>query len=785
MVLVYSNSKERAMHLAVLLEGVVLSPTVKVMPHSYYELHDQLEAMMERDGYVCSLLRGEYYYFVYSDGPIRAPLKMVDYDPAYRDLRARPIPFFPSPFETQVVDEGFERRRAICELLAEQADSFVNAATDDQAGELAFLYFTETIGVEKPSYRARPKALTRQSVIETFNALGDENNRQDILVASQFANRLEWLFPCNATNALSTHNYERRLMPVGLIESSILVLLSGRSEAGSEQTYQVELDLERSNGEAVPFGVKAPVVWTRLSERDAADIANALKKVPQVLVAASECVCTESPLELPNAFTIQAIAGEFLSMTGRQVNHYLMELYEHGLITYPSQSHSIPWSMKPQISNALAAMISRPSYAGMMRPHQLDAFQGWSQLEDDFNRCAIVITEQDPDTARVSEEAMGVYHVLLNELISMMQMKEVATRRSLTLDIPAWRGQTVRLFESETERVELEKTVARHPPFPAVGEVLTIKDVRVVPSPAEEPETEWHLIRTMDNILDNTLCGSSRFLSDAIETLISWGYIKRDDKTSALSITGAGRLVLKYLRHTTLWEVSETVAWYKRLRQLAMGTGNPASFKSGMKDYIEDICTELIEAGDEITEMGGVDWEDLQCPICHAPIAADDENGGWVCVNFPKCRFKISPTIHGHTMTAADVAALLTRGRTDRIDDFVSSKGTYPARLTLERGYVRLLFDYPTPCPYCGGVLNEYSWGLRCKNGQCGFSLNTTVCGHTMTDAELQTVLTGGTTQNLKLTNQKGKSFSAALRLGEDKTLKFEFPPKRGGNPQN
>ena len=58
-------------------------------------------------------------------------------------------------------------------------------------------------------------------------------------------------------------------------------------------------------------------------------------------------------------------------------------------------------------------------------------------------------------------------------------------------------------------------------------------------------------------------------------------------------------------------------------------------------------------------------------------------------------------------MKVADIGALVTKGETPLITDFVSAKGTYAARLILNQGKVSRTFESPYPCPKCGKKLRD------------------------------------------------------------------------------
>lgn len=779
MVLVYANSKERAMHLAVLLDSVVLSNTVKILPYNYYQLHDQLEGVMDRDGYVRSFFRGIPHIFVYTDGPARAPYKMVDYNPDYKDMKSRPVPFFPTPFQTQVTDKNLEKRLEMYQTMCADADSFINAATDDEEGELAFLYFKETIGIEKPTARARPRAMTQQAVIENFNALQDEMRWMDYIVASRFSARFKWLFSCNATNALSNHNYEKKLMPVGHLESCILALVGKRDKdietAQKRPCYSLSFQLKKEDGTPVEIDCSIPSNWSGLSKEVAQKTMSRVSRCGVATAVTSSQSITEKHACLPSVFTLQADAGEYMGMSGRDIVQLAMKLYDHGLITWPSQSSNMPWDMKAFFANALAAATTRPEYAGLIQPQDIDAFPDWAKTEDPFNRWGIIVTEQAPDAGLLSQEAMFLYQFIIGENVSAIKKNTFTSARKLTLSFGSNGEDEAVFFSAQVTTLDRGEMPSQAPPLPRQGERVFVESVEIVPDAIPPLYTEWQVIRDMDSILADGYCEAADTISSAIETLIQWGQLKRDADFH-LHLTAKGKQVYKYLKESTLADIGESLAWNQRLLRIAAGTGDAIAFKSGMNDYITDMCMELISVGDEITETGGVALSDLKCPVCHGEIAENGE-GGWTCLT---CHFHVAPKLYGHTVSKLDIVELLTKGRTRLLQDFTSSKGIYSARLILEGDKVARSFLSPYPCPYCGGPLAEYSWGVKCKASSCGFSLNTAVCGHAFSVKELETLLSRKMTQNLELVNSSGKKFVAALYLADDKTLKFQFPPKKG-----
>ena len=224
-----------------------------------------------------------------------------------------------------------------------------------------------------------------------------------------------------------------------------------------------------------------------------------------------------------------------------------------------------------------------------------------------------------------------------------------------------------------------------------------------------------------------------------------------------------------------LCDTSGLVNWVNRLSLVAQGAADVDSFESDTDAFVRDLCVEVQQAAEELKECGGICLQECVCPKCQSYGDLGPE-GDWHCMS---CDFTIPAKVFNHPMEKMDIAYLLTYKRTRLIDGFVSARGKeYAARIVYADGKLTRSFVSPCPGPNCHGELNEYAWGLKCKNASCAFTLNTNVCGHKLTDHEEAQLLSMKTTKPFHLTNSKGKEFVAALSLDEDYKLKFIFPKK-------
>lgn len=81
-------------------------------------------------------------------------------------------------------------------------------------------------------------------------------------------------------------------------------------------------------------------------------------------------------------------------------------------------------------------------------------------------------------------------------------------------------------------------------------------------------------------------------------------------------------------------------------------------------------------------------------------------------------------------------------------------------------------------CPLCGNEVRKVPWGYGCSNYKsgCKFSMNSSICGKKLTDKQIESLFTKGTTAEIKgFTSKSGKKFSARLVLNSDGKVTFNF----------
>ncbi len=117
-------------------------------------------------------------------------------------------------------------------------------------------------------------------------------------------------------------------------------------------------------------------------------------------------------------------------------------------------------------------------------------------------------------------------------------------------------------------------------------------------------------------------------------------------------------------------------------------------------------------------------------------------------------------------------------------DNFKKGIEIYASQITEELLHAQLNLPQmqTATCPKCGKQVNLYPKVAKCSDAECGLMLFTSLCGKTLSDDILQTILSGKQTSTIKgFKSKAGKRFDAALILDEEYKVKFVFDNNKKG----
>ena len=826
MYLVYTNSMEKAITLASMLGGVSVGNTIA----DYSNLdkyHDTLRRMLESDGFLISVFNATPHVIVYSDGTPAELYRMVDYNPDYRDIKARPVPFPANENEGlyyRCVDAEFEKRLDIYfGFIKRGVNKIINATPDNIQGEQAFAGFRhllnqkcideEFVRLNKKGevdrslnryFRARPRSWNLKDVSDAFTAMDIGRERKRTLDAATLANRINWLIAANGSNLL--YQKTGKTFLVGRLECAYLHMISNayRDKIKGKQHYRIVADMSAcipSTGEVLQFTNVAYLQGEFPSEKDANE---ALKDIPNELTCIhSEFIRDDTAnLRLYTMFTLQIEAAEKLHADLRDAQTAIYNLYDKGYITWPSESNALPWRLRGECKRTVEVLSSLSEYSTRIAQHDIDTYTAWdkeSEEEAELNHSGIMIARRYDAGIPMNELEFGIYQLIAERFIQVIAQQAVEA----TLSMIASDGERVFVCEDvfyyDARNCSKADALHRDKCFQistvSCGDTILISNPRVERLPDSEAYTELSLVKDLLPHAYGTYCNDIAFFTTPIDTLYSWKLIEKDEN-GFLRPTKKGKKENFYIDGLSMADIDEAYNWDRRVQQaikppliVTQDDGSKAEEpdKYGVRFVTKDVFVYLADLTEDLTEKykslegtENIDIDECVCPICGEQVVKDGDNG-WRCSD-EDCPFTIPSTHYGHSMTWEDVWQLLTRGYTERHDDFVktNTNTTYSARIVFTKDHhLGVNFNYPLPCPVCGKDMQEWPWSIRCKDtSKCKFSMNTTICGVKLPNNYIETILKGGKTPLIKnFTNKNGKEFAAKLYL-DGKKIGFDFPPK-------
>ena len=305
--------------------------------------------------------------------------------------------------------------------------------------------------------------------------------------------------------------------------------------------------------------------------------------------------------------------------------------------------------------------------------------------------------------------------------------------------------------------------------------------------------------------------GTSATRAEIIKKLVRVGYLNLNRKSQVLMPTMLGEMIFETVSMTVpeLLNPKMTASWEKGLDGITRGTVDMGEYRAKLEDFIRretlsmaqtDRKQELIKRIQPLTgreSRGAAARKKLgiKCPLCDGEV--ETTPFGYGCSNYRTngCKFSIG-TIAGRDLTEEEVTKLLTEGKTEILNGFVSKlKKKFSAALIYkkdENGIPSIQFDFSgnvpdvlegVACPVCGESIEIMPYGYTRRRHRenpeaCYFSIGK-IAEKQLSKQDVTELIKNGHTQTLRgFKSKNGKKFDAVLTLTEEdgrKKLKFDF----------
>ena len=785
-------------------------------------------AMQKRNGY----LEGQGYLITWAFGHLFSLCDIEHYSPSPKKethWSMDNLPCFPKEFdfelrkgENKQVDSGVARQFDVIRYLCNRpdVDTVVNAGDADREGEIIVrLCIRHALQSPKQQKRLWLPDQTPQTVAAALKEMKDETE-YDLLASEGFARTyIDWLYGVNLTRYATLKT--GTLLRVGRVIIPIVKAIYDRDMAIRSFVpgkYYAMVSKEQTNGETVELTSKNKFDEKELSSaQETCDLYNA---TGAVVTAVKNKKDKLFPGKLFSLSKLQNALAKKYKMSMQESLTIVQGLYEKGYLTYPrTNSEYLATAEKDKIKQILA---------GCRKLGYPVTFKDSKTIFDDSkieSHSALTPTYKIPQKGQLSEAEMKVYSTVFRRFVAVFCQEdcivskteisiavgelETFTLKGMVVLEPGWtkyddytqkdkilpqlkKGDKVNICFKPCEK---ETSPPRHYTIETLNNYLKnpFKEEKNAAKDASEDGLGSDDAADYRAIFEGLELGTEATRTGIIDNARKSGYI--DLKKDVYTILPAGEFLIEALVQMQInmdkYKTSELGQALKKVFRGTMSVRDSVRLAENEIRQVFDIQAGGLDPKSDI----GFDGDHVGiCPICGRAVRRVRNFYG--CDGYRDgCKFSVNLMICKRMIPLAQVQKLLSEGRTDLIDGFVSPKSgkQFQAMLVLKDGRAVMEFEAEEhaeqpigKCPVCGKEVRKKNQFYGCSGYRegCKFSINQAICGKKLPPEQIQKLLSEGRTDEIDgfVSARTGKSFSAALKIADGRAV-FDFAPKINAVP--
>ena len=643
------------------------------------------------------------------------------------------LPCFPEEFAYELRksskgDDGtarqFDTIRALCRRA--DVDTIINAGDSDREGEIivrlcimkAFdLTPTQPFYVEgKRLCRLWLPDQTEETIRAAASAPPDECDYNRLADEGFARTYMDWLYGINLTRYATLKS--GTLLRVGRVIVPIVRAICERDRAirnfTPEKYFQPRSEAE-TNGEKVELLSKHKYDKNEFAECQAK--CGEYNSFGAVVTDVKRKKDKLSAGKLWSLSKLQSFLGKKYKMSMPRSLEVLQKLYEEGYVTYPrTNSEYLATAEKDKVKRIVGA-VEKLGYPV--------TFKDSKQIFDDSKieaHSALTPTTKIPDKKRLSEDEATVYGAIMRRFAAVFCAADCIvdkTEIKIAVGDPSGAGEEFTLKGT----VMVEPGWTKYDDYTAKDKMLpSLKkgdrvNIDFVPAEKETTPPKHYTIETLNNYLKNPFrdepskkddetddaeeyravfegleLGTEATRTQIIDNARNSGYIQL--KKDVYTILPDGEFLVDSLGAMGIgMDKYKTAELGKALKSVYRGEMTV----KGATDIAEKEISEVFALSNSVNSTGFAGDIIGVCPICGKEIVRTRR--GYGCKGYKEgCRFTIWSTVAGRSISVAEAKQLLTEGRTELLEGFVSKKGSsFSARLKLDGERVSFEFDDTRP----------------------------------------------------------------------------------------
>lgn len=643
------------------------------------------------------------------------------------------LPVIPPHFSLNPIEKTEDRLKLLMRLIKrKEVSGLINACDAGREGELIFRYLVQHARTEKPIRRLWLQSMTQTAIREGFAHLRSDSEMRPLADAARCRSEADWLIGINGTRAMTAFNSQEggfHKTPVGRVQTPTLAILVEREERirvfRPRDYWEVEAELAAVAGTYRGRWLDERFVKSDDEHARAERIwdikkAEALRKKclgKHGTVEEESKPTSQLPPLLFDLTSLQREANSRFGFSAKTTLSLAQALYERHKVLTYPRTDS-RYLPEDYIASVKETLKNFSGTGYAVSAGQV-LKNGW-----------VHANKRIFNNAKVSDHFAIIPTGTLPKNLSEAEQKiyDFVTRRFLAIFFPpAEYNVTTRITRIEGEAFKSEGKVLVSPGWLAVyGKEAMGEDESPSLAPVKPKERVW---ANDVEVKAHQTKPPARFTEATLLTAMeSAGKLVDDEELrEAMSARGLGTPAT---RAATIEGLIQEEYIHRNGREL-----QPAAKAFSLMVALSTLGVDELHS----PELTG-HWENKLKQMEQGDLARDE--------------------FMGHIVEQ-------TRDMVDRI-----KHGEIPEEVfsTLQ-----------TPCPKCGGVMQENYKKFQCKS--CDYALWKVVAGRQYEPEEVDTLLSEGVVGPLQgFRSKMGRPFAAMIRLNADKSPEFDFGQGSDGN---
>lgn len=632
------------------------------------------------------------------------------------------LPCFPKEFKFELkkdkdkktdsgVKKQFETIAALCRRG--DVDCIINAGDSDREGEIIIrLCIKNALHEEKNLKRLWLPDQTPETIREALESMKDESE-YDSLADEGFARTyVDWLYGVNLTRYATLKT--GHLMRIGRVIVPIVKAVYDRDMSiknFQSEPYYALVSKTEANGGEVELTSKYKFNKNEFAKaKRVCDIFNAQTAVVTSVKSKKDTV---APGKLYSLSKLQNVLGKKYKMSMDDSLKTVQDLYEKGYVTYPRTNSEYLATAEQEKVKEIIKLVSDLGYPVEFK-FKKTIFDD-SKIE---SHSALTPTRKIPAVSALTENERLVYSTIMRRFAAVFCSEECRVHKT-----------EIVINVADKEDFNVKGTVMSEPGWTKYDDYA--KKDKILPDLKKGDRIEVHFepvekhtsppkhytIETLNNYLKNPFredkaniendddeqeykamfegleLGTEATRTSIIDNAIKSGYImlKKDVYTI---LPGGENLIEAVKRMDISMDKYKTAVLGKALKQVFRSEIRVNDCVKIAEEEIREVFNQKQCKAEDDTDDGFVGDVIGACPLCGENVVRT--NFGYGCRGYREngCKFAVSNVICSRVIPKSAVKSLISDGRTQKLNGFVSprTKKTFSAALKLENG--KSVFDF-------------------------------------------------------------------------------------------